>query len=178
MKALVIVDVQNDFCPGGSLATERGADVAKAISEYVDRVHTERSDSPYATVIATKDWHIDPGDHFKEWPIHCVAESEGAAFHPNLTVTPDEVFYKGQYEAAYSGFEGKTSDGTSLADWLQEKGITELDIVGIATDFCVKATVLDGLKDHSVRVLGDLCSPVADHDSALDDMQKAGATIA
>lgn len=160
------------------MATERGADVAQQISEYVDRVHTAKADSPYAAVLATKDWHIDPGEHFEQWPVHCVAESEGAAFHPNLTVTPDEVFYKGHYDAAYSGFEGKTEDGITLADWLSQHQITELDVVGIATDFCVKATVLDGLKNHSVRVLGELCSPVADHEAALKEMQQAGATLA
>ncbi|MCQ9343264.1 isochorismatase family protein [Corynebacterium sp. 153RC1] len=171
MKALVIVDVQNDFCPGGSLGTERGADVAAAITEYA------RGDHGYDYVVATKDWHIDPGEHFEVWPVHCVAGTSGAEFHPNLQVETDEVFYKGQYTAAYSGFEGASEAGESMEEWLTQRGVTELDVVGIATDFCVKATAIDGLEKFQVRVLTDLCAPVADEAEAFAALAAAGATV-
>lgn len=187
MRALVIVDVQNDFCPGGSLATDRGAEVAQAISQHT-REHGDR----YGVIVATKDWHIDPGDHFSDspdykdsWPIHCKAESAGAEFHQNLDTAPiEEVLYKGQYAAAYSGFEGtnKPGDkGTPLAEWLRDRGVDIIDVVGIATDHCVKATVLDGLKEgFEVRVLTELCAPVSDEagEAALQEMVSSGAQLA
>jgi nicotinamidase/pyrazinamidase len=145
-RALIIVDVQNDFCEGGSLAVPGGAAVAKGISLVLDKSR-ERWDH----VVATKDWHIDPGAHFSEhpnyldsWPAHCVVGSDGAEFHPELrTDHVEAVFHKGEHKAAYSGFEGKTTDGETLADWLRSRSVTEVEVVGIATDHCVRATALD-----------------------------------
>lgn len=174
--ALIIVDVQHDFCPGGALGTDRGNEVAEKISS----LQTE-----YDTVVATQDWHIDPGSHFAEdpdfvdsWPVHCVADSYGAQMHE--AIGPAQAYFrKGEYTAAYSGFEGE-ADGVRLADWLREHAIDAVDIVGIATDHCVQATAADALKEgFSVRVLSEYCSPVDPDrgDAALAKLGKAGATI-
>ena len=146
MRALIIVDVQNDFCEGGSLAVAGGAAVARGISSLLT--------SPghgYDHVVATEDYHIDPGSHFaadpdyvQSWPPHCVAGSHGAGLHPNLDTKPIEaVFRKGQHAAAYSGFEGADDQGTPLADWLRARDVDEVDVAGIATDYCVRATAAD-----------------------------------
>lgn len=185
MRALVVVDVQNDFCPGGALATERGAVVAKAINDHIES-HRDR----YAAIVATKDWHIDPGSHFAQepdfvdtWPVHCVADSPGAALHEHLQDQEfTEIFHKGQYEAAYSGFEGVSVSGQQpLGEWLKQHDITIIDVAGIATDHCVKATVLDALAQGiEVRVLTELCSPVdeARGEAALQEMVGTGAQLA
>jgi nicotinamidase/pyrazinamidase len=161
-RALIVVDVQNDFCEGGSLAVAGGAAVASKISEYV-------ANNPYDFILATRDAHIDPGDHFSEnpdyltsWPAHCVMPSPGMEFHRNLRLPNiDSIFDKGNYEAAYSGFEGKNAAGQSLSEYLSAHDITDVDIVGIATDFCVSATALDAAADHrNVRVLTDLTAAV------------------
>jgi len=187
-RALLVVDVQNDFCPGGALGTERGDEVAEKIAELI-KARSDRG-GDYSHILATQDWHIDPGTHFSAnpdfvdtWPVHCVADSEGAALRsPIANVAFDEYFRKGEYEAAYSGFEGaSTSENALLADWLRARGVNDLDVVGIATDHCVRATVLDGLKEgFRVRVIADMCSPVDDARgaAALDEMQDAGAKIA
>jgi nicotinamidase/pyrazinamidase len=143
---LIIVDVQNDFCEGGSLAVAGGAAVAAGISLVLDKAGNR-----WDHVVATKDWHIDPGAHFSanpdyvdSWPAHCVVGTGGADFHPELaTDRIEEVFHKGEHAAAYSGFEGFSSSGVSLADWLRERDVTEVEVVGIATDHCVRATALD-----------------------------------
>ena len=147
MRALLIVDVQNDFCEGGSLEVVGGQSVARAISEYLA---TPRD---YAHIVATKDFHIDPGEHFSDhpdfaasWPPHCVVGTAGADFHPEFDPSAVEaVFTKGRYSAAYSGFEGTDEAGTPLADWLRQRGVDEVDIVGIATDYCVVATATDAV---------------------------------
>lgn len=157
--ALIIVDVQNDFCAGGSIPVAGGAQVASAISAYV---RTHRAD--YAQIVATQDWHIDPGEHFSEtpdfamsWPVHCVAGTPGADFHPALTAEVDTVFRKGAYAAAYSGFEGHNADGADLTSWLRGHQIGAVDVVGIATDHCVRATALDAIRAKlATRVLLDL----------------------
>ncbi|HEY7143528.1 MAG TPA: isochorismatase family protein [Streptosporangiaceae bacterium] len=170
-RALVIVDVQNDFCEEGSLAVAGGAEVAGRVSK-----HVAAKAGRYAAIVATKDWHIEPGDHFGDppdfvdsWPAHCHAGSPGAEFHPHLssavaiTEVLDEVFKKGEYTASYSGFEGATESGTSLADWLRGRGIEELDVVGIATRGCVKATAISAVDEgFTVRVLQDLCADPAE----------------
>ncbi|TDQ44582.1 isochorismatase family protein [Actinorugispora endophytica] len=165
MKALIVVDVQNDFCEGGSLAVSGGTDVATAISAYID---AKRGD--YAHIVATRDYHVDPGPHFSDspdfvdsWPPHCVAGTRGAEFHPRFETDPvEEVFDKGAYTAAYSGFEGSTKEGAALADWLRERDVTEVDVVGIATDHCVRATALDASRaGFGVRVLLSLTAGVA-----------------
>ena len=177
MRALIVVDVQNDFCPGGSLATAHGADVAGGITEYL---RAARDAGTYGVVVGTKDWHIDPEGHFapegtepdfeETWPVHCLADGDGARSHPALdTSLIDAWFLKGEYTAAYSGFEGHlegtptdgSAEGSGLADWLRGRGVTDVDVCGIATDFCVRATALDAVAEgFTVRVLTDLCSPV------------------
>ncbi len=157
MRALIIVNVQNDFCEGGSLAVQGGAATAAAISEYLT------AEGPtYAHIIASRDFHIDPGSHFsaspdysRSWPPHCVAGSTGAQFHPDFdTSAVDAVFSKGAHEAAYSAFEGTDEAGTPLGTWLREHGVDELDVVGLATDYCVRATALDAAKQgFATRVL-------------------------
>ena len=202
-KALIIVDVQNDFCAGGALATDRGAKVASLISEYVEDNHHR-----YEAVVATQDWHIDPGAHFSDtpdfvdsWPVHCVANTEGAEIHPNLDTDYIEAYFrKGRYEAAYSGFEGlqapeesvmtgehepgATLDDegpkTPLADWLDEREIQDVDIVGIATDYCVLATAKDAVDaGYETRGLIDLTAPVHENklDEVIAEMEDEGITV-
>lgn len=184
-RALLIVDVQNDFCPGGSLATDRGDEVAEKIAALLaDAEHT----AAYSHILATQDWHVDPGTHFSEdpdfvdsWPVHCVADTPGAAMRAPVKPEAIERFFrKGEYTAAYSGFEGQDEDGVLLADWLREHDIDAIDVCGIATDHCVRATVLDGREEgFGVRVLSKLCSPVdeARGRAALEEMREAGAEI-
>ena len=188
-RALIVVDVQNDFCEGGSLAVAGGAAVAHRISELLhDRTAAEPQASEYAVAVATQDHHVDPGDHFSRhpdfvdsWPRHCVVGTDGVAFHPNLDPQPfSSVFLKGEHAAAYSGFEGRNHDQVGLADWLRSHGITEVDICGIATDHCVRATSIDAVREgFRVRVLGDLCVGVAPETTqrALREMTGAGVTI-
>jgi nicotinamidase/pyrazinamidase len=161
--ALIVVDVQNDFCEGGSLAVAGGSKVATDIAELL------ASDHGYDRVVATRDHHLDPGAHFAAdpdfidtWPTHCVAGTPGAELHPPLRPELFEaVFDKGEYAAAYSGFEG-TCDGEGLDVWLAENEVTRVDVVGIATDYCVKATALDAAgAGLQVRVLLNLTAAVA-----------------
>jgi nicotinamidase/pyrazinamidase len=183
-RALVIVDVQNDFCEGGSLAVAGGGQVARAISAYLA---SPRS-SGYAHVVATKDHHIDPDGHFSaapdfvhSWPPHCVAGTHGADFHPDLdTSRVEAVFLKGEHAAAYSGFEGRDPAGTPLADWLRERGVTGVDIAGIATDYCVRATAVDAVAAGlATRVLVGLTAGVApaSTEAALAELRAAGADL-
>jgi nicotinamidase/pyrazinamidase len=188
-KALIVVDVQNDFCEGGSLAVDGGAQVAFRIGELLHHwQQADVEDREYAAVVATRDHHIDPGDHFSQqpdfvtsWPVHCVVGTDGAAFHPNLDPQPfDAIFLKGEYQAAYSGFEGKTAHGTPLADWLRQHGITAVDVCGIATDHCVRATALDAVKEGlDTRVLTRYVAGVAPAttQAALSELAAAGVTL-
>src|SRR5262245_22130137 len=183
MRALIIVDVQNDFCEGGSLAVTGGSAVARGISELI-------AGAPgYAHVVATKDFHIDPGEHFSEnpdyvasWPRHCVVGTAGADFHPDFDPAGVEaVFMKGHYAAAYSGFEGTDESGTTLADWLRQRGVDEVDVVGIATDYCVRATAADAAEaGFSTRVLLDLTAGVATESTAkaVEDLRAVGVEVA
>ncbi|MGI5164676.1 isochorismatase family protein [Spirillospora sp. CA-253888] len=182
-KALVIVDVQNDFCEGGSLAVAGGAGVAAAISGHV-AAHRPQ----YAHIVATRDFHLDPGDHFSEapdyvdsWPPHCVIGTPGADFHPGLVLAPIEVvFSKGRETAAYSGFEGVTDDDVPLADWLAARGVTAVDVVGIATDHCVRATAVDAARAGlDTTVLLGLTAGVARDttDRALAQLKEEGVTL-
>ena len=190
-RALIVVDVQNDFCEGGSLAVSGGADVAFRIGELLHKWHeAEPEQREYQYVVATRDHHIDPGDHFStepdyvtSWPRHCVAGTDGVSFHPNLDPQPfDAIFDKGEYAAAYSGFEGKSHEaGQPLADWLRAKGVTEVDVCGIATDYCVRATALDAHKaGFTTTVLTPLTAGVSPTttDEALSDFRAAGITVA
>ena len=184
-RALIVVDVQNDFCEGGSLAVEGGAAVAAAIT-----AHAAGNAHLYEQVVASRDWHVDPGDHFAEgepdyldtWPVHCVAGTDGAAFHPALGVPFDAVVSKGHWTAAYSALEATEDDtGRLLGDWLRARGITELDVVGIATSHCVKATALDALEQgFGVRLLTDLAVGVTPElaAAAVEALVEAGAELA
>ncbi|HVM64218.1 MAG TPA: isochorismatase family protein [Acidimicrobiales bacterium] len=164
-RALVVVDVQNDFCEGGSLAVEGGADVARRITRFL---HAHRGD--YDVVVATRDYHEDPGAHFSatpdyrdSWPPHCVAGTAGAEFHPELdTSAIDTTVSKGASSAAYSGFEGHDEHGVGLAAVLQGHDIDEVDVCGLATDHCVRATAIDAAaQGMRTRVLLDLCAGVS-----------------
>lgn len=216
MRALVIVDVQNDFCEGGSLAVTGGAETAAKISEYL-----EEFSSNYGVVVATKDWHVDPGPHFAAhtdeepdfsdtWPIHCLAGTTGAELHPNLEEEfIDAQFLKGRYDASYSAFDGQLGDpdtihpnapegpagpygataagaaaieddAPTLDEWLQEQGVDSLTVVGIATDHCVRATVLDAVDSgYDVKVITNLVAGVdiESSDDALTEMEDAGANL-
>ncbi|WP_282452545.1 nicotinamidase [Corynebacterium pygosceleis] len=185
MRALVVVDVQNDFCPGGALATERGDMVAEGIADLI-----RDPAAGYGAIVATQDWHIDPGEHFSgnpdfvdSWPIHCVVGTGGAELHPAIKDEAfDEIFRKGEYSAAYSGFEGHAAgdETVTMTTWLRFRHVTDVDVVGIATDHCVKATVLDALREgFGVRVLPELCSPVTvdTGEQALREMESAGARV-
>jgi nicotinamidase/pyrazinamidase len=187
-RALILVDVQNDFCEGGSLAVAGGAEVARRVSDYV-LAHA----GEYAAIVATADWHEDPGEHFAEhpdfvnsWPPHCRIGTDGAGFHPAAAAGFEHVkaiFRKGQHGAAYSGFEGIATEGdreVALARWLRDNGAREVDIVGIATDHCVRATALDAAKEgFEATVLLDLTAGVArpSTDAALSAMRDAGITL-
>ncbi|MEV7275889.1 isochorismatase family protein [Streptomyces sp. NPDC093111] len=187
-RALIVVDVQNDFCEGGSLAVAGGADVAAAVTDLVGQT----AGAAYRHVVATRDHHIDPGAHFSEhpdyvdsWPRHCVAGTEGVGFHPNFAPAVasgavDAVFDKGAYEAAYSGFEGRDENGETLAEWLRERRVTEVDVVGIATDHCVRATALDAAREgFRTQVLLDLTAGVAREttERALAELRAAGVEL-
>jgi nicotinamidase/pyrazinamidase len=179
-RALIVVDVQNDFCEGGSLAVTGGTAVAAGISEHIPT-------AGYDHVVATRDHHIDPGHHFAEapdfletWPAHCVVGTGGVELHEALDRGPIEaIFDKGEYAAAYSGFEG-AADGVPLADWLRARGVDAVDIVGIATDHCVRATALDAVgNEFATRVLLHLTAGVTDGttDAAIEELRMAGVEL-
>jgi nicotinamidase/pyrazinamidase len=180
MRAVIVVDVQNDFCEGGSLAVAGGADVARAITARL-------AEGGYDHAVATRDHHIDPGQHFSAapdfmdtWPPHCVVGTTGVELHPALdTSRLEAVFDKGEYAAAYSGFEA-TSDGVGLAQWLRERGVGDVEIVGIATDHCVRATAVDAARGgFATTVRLELTAGVARKtvDAALRQLAGAGVTM-
>jgi len=183
MRALVIVDVQNDFCEGGSLAVTGGAAVARAITGTL-----ARPGHGYDCIVATQDYHVQPGSHFadqpdydRSWPPHCVAGTPGADFHPGLDTTAiQEIFRKGAYAAAYSGFEGAAADGSDLAAWLRERGVRAVDVAGLTTDYCVRATAADAAASgFTTRVLLGLTAGVtpASTDMALKALRDAGVEL-
>jgi nicotinamidase/pyrazinamidase len=184
VRALVIVDVQNDFCEGGSLGVAGGAAVARAISGYLAGPDGAR----YDHVVASQDFHVDPGahfsaepDYFSSWPPHCVAETTGALFHPDLNAGPiEEIFRKGRYAAAYSGFEGTNAEGQTLGEWLASRGVTDVDVAGIATDYCVYATATDAAKaGYATTVLLSLTAGVDPETTAaaIDRLRESGVTL-
>ncbi len=184
VRALVIVDVQNDFCEGGSLAVPGGTAVVEAISTYLAGPAGEG----YDHVVASQDFHIDPGEHFsaqpdyyRSWPAHCVADTSGAQFHPALDTNPiEEIFRKGQHAAAYSAFEGTNTAGEALGAWLAKRGVTHVDVVGLATDYCVAATATDAATSGlATTVLLDLTAGVDQHTTAeaVDKLRAAGVTV-
>ena len=184
VRALVIVDVQPTFCEGGSLAVEGGNQVAADVAALIN------GDHGYALVATTQDWHIEPGDHFSEepdfidsWPPHGIAHTPDAELHPALADEAHNIdcgVRKGQYGAAYSGFEGTTEAGTSLAVLLRNAAVTDVDVVGLALDHCVRATALDAAKEgFATRVLVDLTAAVATDTavSALSELREAGVAL-
>lgn len=187
--ALIVVDVQNDFCEGGSLPVTGGARVASDIGALLH--HWTRQDQlapSYDVVVATKDHHIDPGAHWSDrpdfkdsWPVHCRVGTDGEAFHPNLDPQPfDAIFRKGEHAAAYSGFEGRTTDGVGLTDWLRRHEVDRVDVCGLATDHCVRATALDAVRDgFTTTLLTALSAGVAPESTeiALAEMRAAGVSI-
>jgi len=188
MRGLLIVDVQNDFTEGGALGVDGGTAVARGISAYLAQ---HRGD--YGVVIASRDWHNPEGDnggHFAldsepnfvdTWPVHCVAGTFGAEYHLELDITQvDAHVKKGQGEPAYSMFEGITDDGHTVQEVLEARGITSVDVVGIATDHCVRASALDALSGgQDVTVLTDLIAAVASDtgEKALNELVAHGATL-
>lgn len=191
--AYLVVDAQNDFSEGGALAVDGAIDAFRAM-----RLHTVGRAGRYSVLATTRDNHIDPGTHFAlspnfvdTWPVHCQADTPGADYHTDAKVALDLFeqlnphapridVTKGEFDAAYSGFEGHTAVGVSLADALRAAEVEELDVVGIATDHCVRATVLDALKEgFVVRVLTNQIAAVDPErgQAALDEMEKAGAVI-
>ena len=189
VRALLVIDVQKDFCEGGSVPVPGGAGRAAAIAGLVARTAAE---GVYAEIVATRDHHIDPGGHFSvhpdfrtSFPAHCVAGTEGAAFHPYFASAAEsaavgEVFYKGEHAASESGFDGVDAAGTRLTDWLRARGVASVDVVGIATDHCVRATALDAVRDgFATRVLLDYTAGVARDttDRALEELGNAGVSL-
>jgi nicotinamidase/pyrazinamidase len=200
LRALLIVDVQNDFCEGGSLAVAGGSAVAAAITRFLASPDARQ----YAHVVATRDHHVDPGSHFSarpdyagSWPPHCVAGTHGAEFHPALDASRIvEVFLKGENAAAYSGFEGLSSGfaahrgrsvtpvpyaaGEPLGEWLRSRGVTAVDIAGIATDYCVRTTAADAVRlGLDVRVLIDFTAGVSAETTtaAVLEMRSSGVEL-
>jgi nicotinamidase/pyrazinamidase len=184
-RALLLVDVQNDFCPGGALPVPEGDRVVPVLNEYVDRF--ERVGDP---VFASRDWHPKVSRHFKEqggpWPPHCVANTQGAAFHPQLKLPSDvALITKGTdpTDDGYSAFEAADQQGRGLKDVLKSSGVSTLYVGGLATEYCVRASVLDGLKQGlDVVVLLDAVRGIdvkqGDVARALDEMIRAGARTA
>jgi nicotinamidase/pyrazinamidase len=185
VRALLIVDVQNDFCEGGSLAVAGGAAVARAITEFLDSPDA----AGYDHILASQDYHINPGSHFSgepdfatTWPPHCVAGTPGALFHPDFDGGRAEVvFRKGQHAAAYSAFEGQSETGETLLAWLSGRGVRNLDVVGIATDYCVRATAADAAAAGFVTTVRlDLTAGVdpTTTTDALESLHAAGVRLA
>lgn len=197
-KALIIVDVQNDFVEGGSLAVQGGHKVAEELAQYVKQNYKN-----YATIITTQDWHINPGTHWvkenetpnfvETWPVHCEANTFGSQIVEPLADAlggihlnhdfPIWRVVKGEYEAAYSGFDGhefNDNENAKIGLILKDYNITELDIVGIATDYCVKATVFDALEQgYPVTVLKQFTAGVAEESTqvAFKEFDEKGVTV-
>lgn len=183
--ALILVDVQNDFCPGGALAVKDGDQVVPVLNRYIDQFR--KANLP---IFATRDWHPEKTTHFKSgggpWPPHCIQGSKGAQFHPDLKLPADALIVSagmGADEDGYSGFLGIDDRGRKLVDLLRQRGIERIFVGGLATDYCVKHTVLDGLKEgFKVVLLTDSTRGVnlksGDSERAIAEMLQAGAEIA
>lgn len=173
MKALLVVDVQNDFCPGGALAVKEGDQVVPVINKLMPQ---------FSLVVASMDWHPADSIHFEKWPPHCVRQTEGADMHPDLHMSMiEKIFLKGTQgkDDGYSAFE---ATNMNLEEFFRNRGITDLYIAGLATDYCVKATVLDALKmGFNTTVFTDATRAVevnpGDGNKALEEMAQAGASL-
>ncbi len=192
-RALVVVDVQNDFCEGGSLAVAGGAAVARRIADLLASPEA----TAYDHVVATRDWHVEPGAHFASstgrapdyattWPDHCLAGTPGAEIHPALSPALERagaaIFDKGQRAAAYSGFEAVTrrEPPVLLGEWLSARDVGEVAVCGLATDYCVRATALDAAAlGWRCVVLLDCCAAVApgSEAEALGELAAAGVEL-
>lgn len=176
-RALIIVDVQNDFCPGGALAVAGGNEIVSLINGFMGK---------FDVVVASKDWHPKDTIHFKKWPVHCVQGSYGADFHPDLnTQGIQRVFLKGteNRDDGYSAFEATNEN---LAEFLRNKGVTTVYVVGLATDYCIKATALDAKKyefdvsaPFDVTVILGACRGVSEDTTkkAIEEMRAAKVTV-
>ena len=182
--ALVIVDVQNDFCPGGALGVQGGDEIVPELNRY-----SERFAAAGLPIFVTRDWHPHRTSHFKSfggiWPTHCVQNTPGAEFHPELRLKPDMIVVsKGTVpdEDSYSAFQARDDAGLPLAQRLRDLGVERIFLGGIATDYCVKYTVLDGLREgFTVVVLSDAVRGVNlhpdDSEKALAEIRQAGASF-
>ncbi|MFA6583516.1 MAG: bifunctional nicotinamidase/pyrazinamidase [Elusimicrobiaceae bacterium] len=183
-KALLIVDLQNDFCPGGALGVHGGDEIVPVINRLITRAAARGY-----LIAATRDWHPEKTTHFNSfgglWPAHCVMDSHGAKFHPEAALPPQTIIVsKGTNHSdnAYSAFEGRTETGLALSDVLRENGITELYITGLATDYCVKESALGAIRHgFACFVVKDACRAVNikpdDEKNALEEMEKHGVRI-
>jgi len=181
-KALLIVDVQNDFCPGGALGVPGGDKIIPTINKYI-KIFLKKK----IPIFATRDWHPVRTKHFKDfgglWPVHCLQNTRGAAFHPDLKLPKDAILlYKGMdpQEDCYSSFAAQDLSGQTLFKLLKRMGIIELYIAGLATDYCVKFTAIDALKHgFKVKILIDAIQGVNlkanDSEAALKKLSKMGA---
>lgn len=188
-RALIVVDVQNDFCEGGSLGVSGGTEVAREIGALVTQwAGSGSAATAWDHVVATKDHHVDPGAHWSHdpdfatsWPVHCEVGTPGEEFHAAVDPSAFEaVFLKGEHEAAYSGFEGRAADGSGLADWLRAREVSEVDVCGLATDYCVRATALDAVAaGFTTRVLTELSAGVAAESTAatLTELEAHGVQV-
>jgi nicotinamidase/pyrazinamidase len=173
MKALLVVDVQNDFCPGGSLGVPEGDRVVPVINQLMEK---------FDVVVASKDWHPHKTVHFEKWPVHCVHNTRGAEFHPDLkSAKIQQVFLKGTRDRddGYSAFEATNLD---LAEYLRRAGVSELYVAGLATDYCVRASALDAIKlGFTTTVVTDAVAAVkvkpGDDAKAIEEMKEAGANL-
>ena len=173
MNALIIVDVQNDFCPGGALAVTDGDQVVPIINQLAGR---------FDIVLASKDWHPPDSVHFNKWPVHCVQNTEGAAFHPGLDTSKiQKIFLKGtrNKDDGYSAFEATNEN---LVEYLIDKAATDVYVAGLATDYCVKATALDAQKQgFATYVIKNACRSVeanpGDTQKALEEMKSNGIKL-
>jgi nicotinamidase/pyrazinamidase len=182
---LIVVDVQNDFCPGGALPVKDGDQVVPFLNRYIDQFIA--ADLP---IFATRDWHPAKTSHFNTgggpWPPHCIQGSKGAQFHPDLKLPSDTIIVSagmGSDEDGYSGFLGIDDRGVKLVDLLRQRGVERLFVGGLATDYCVKHTVLDGLRERfKVVLLRDSVRGVnlkpRDSEDAIAEMLYAGVEIA
>lgn len=188
-RALLVIDVQVDFCEGGALACSGGAKIARDITDHINK-----NRGSYDYVIASRDWHTpnslndghfppagDEPDFVLTWPLHCIAGEAGADYHENLDASLIDIHIKkGQDANGYSIFDGTAENGKSFLDHARELGITDVDVVGIATDYCVRASSLDAKANgFQVRVITSLTAGVADAttEEAIDEMVDAGVQV-